>query len=171
MSVVVLSGNPRPGSRTSATALAVARAVVVAGAADGADASIETVELADIAGEVLVGGAGLEAARDTVRAARLLVVATPVYKGAYTGLLKAFLDTYDGGELASVTALAVVVAGQPGHLHAGETHLRPVLLELGAQVPAPTFAIAQGRLGDLDELLPGWVARYGHLLAPAAVPA
>lgn len=166
MSVVVLSGNPRPGSRTSA----VARELAVALVGDGA--VITAVELADIADEVLVGGPRTSAARETVRAARLLVVATPVYKGAYTGLLKAFLDTWSEGELSGLPTAALVVAGKDAHLHAGEIHLRPVLLEVGAHVPAPVLALPQRLVGEHGDLLAAWAQRYREALRrPAEVAA
>ncbi|PWD50924.1 FMN reductase [Serinibacter arcticus] len=184
MSVVVLSGNPRVGSRTSAVALELARALVAAGVPGGAgdpagDGEIVAVELADLAGEVLTGGAATTAAREVVAGASLLVVATPVYKGAYTGLLKAFLDTYAEGELGGVPTVALVIAGKDGHLHAGETHLRPVLLEVGAALPAPALALPQRLVGEHAGVLEEWVGRYGALLtassravtSPVAVPA
>ncbi|MBN8883625.1 MAG: NAD(P)H-dependent oxidoreductase [Salana multivorans] len=155
MSILVLSGNPRPASRTSAVATDLAREL----AGPLGLGEIDVVELADIAAEVLVGGAGLAAARARVLAARLVVVATPVYKGSYTGLLKSFLDTFDGGELSGVTAVGVVVAGQDGHLHAGESHLRPVLLELGARVPAPAVALAQRDVAERGPVLASWARR------------
>lgn len=163
MSVVVLSGNPRAGSRTSAVALELATAL-----AGGAE--VTAVELADIADEVLLGGPRTTAAREIVRGAHLLVVATPVYKGAYTGLLKAFLDTWSEGELAGVPTAALVIAGKDGHLHAGEIHLRPVLLEIGAHLPAPVLALPQRLVGEHGDVLAAWVERYGAALrVPSAV--
>ncbi|QAY71287.1 NADPH-dependent FMN reductase [Xylanimonas protaetiae] len=156
--VVVLVGNPRPGSRTRAAAEAVAERVATRLRIAGAPT---TVELADLAGEVLAPAhPRADEALRTVAAARLLVVATPVYKGSYTGLLKAFLDLYGPDGLAGVPAVPLVVSASPGHQHAGETHLLPLLAELGADVPDVALALLESQLPDagvhadlwLDEL-------------------
>lgn len=167
----MLSGNPRAGSRTSAVALELATALAAVDGVGGAggDTSVTAVELADIADEVLIGGPRTAAAREVVRGADLLVVATPVYKGAYTGLLKAFLDAWSEGELGGVPTAALVIAGKDGHLHAGEIHLRPVLLEIGAHLPAPVLALPQRLVGEHQEVLAAWVERYGDALRTPAV--
>ena len=160
--IVVLSGNPRSGSRTSAAALAVAEKVAgVVG-----DSDIEVVELADLAGEIFaVEHPAVDEALATVAAASVLVVASPVYKASYTGLRKSFFDLYQAGDLASVTAVGVLVAGQSGHLLAGEVHFRPLLTELGAATPTPVLTLLQGELPELDARLEPWIARYRAGLA------
>jgi len=50
-----------------------------------------------------------------VREARLLVVATPAYKGTFTGLLKIFLDQLGGREFAGAAAVSVAVAAAEPH--------------------------------------------------------
>ena len=166
--IVVLSGNPRAGSRTSAAALAVAQKVAgaVVGGSDGAEGAFAVVELADLAGEIFaVEHPAVDEALATVAAASVLVVASPVYKASYTGLLKSFFDLYQAGDLASVTAVGVLVAGQSGHLLAGEVHFRPLLTELGAATPTPVLTLLQGELPELDARLEPWIARYRAGLA------
>src|SRR5690606_18253883 len=91
--LVVVSGNPRPGSRTLAVAEAVARRLAPAlGLSDGDPG--EPVDLALLAPEVLTGSPTVTAARERVAAARVVVVATPAYQASYTGLLQAFLGRY-----------------------------------------------------------------------------
>lgn len=170
--IVVLSGNPRPGSRTAATGRAAADAV--ARALDGVRPSapdIELVELADLAGEVL---APEHARADRVLAdlarADVVVVATPVYKASYTGLLKAFLDLYRAGDLRDVVAVPLVVSGNPAHALAGEVHLRPLLVELGAVVPTRALAVTEADLADpaaLDAVLERWLADAAPALRSA----
>jgi FMN reductase len=146
--VVVLVGNPRPGSRTRAAAEATARRV--AARLDVPDAQV-TIDLADLAGEVLAPThPRVDEALRTVAAARLLVVATPVYKGSYTGLLKAFLDLYGPGALHGVLTVPLVVSASPVHQNAGEAHLVPLLAELGAQVPDLALALLEPELPDAD---------------------
>ena len=100
-------GNPSPASRTRTVAEHSALAPH-----DPAD----TLDLAEVAGRVLDPGdnhvAGLRA---RVAAADLLVVATPAYKAAPTGLLKAFLDGVEAGALRRTVTVPVVLAAAPGH--------------------------------------------------------
>lgn len=144
--VVVLVGNPRAGSRTRSAAEAVAERV--AARLDLA-ADPVTVDLADLAGEILAPAhPRADEALRTVAAARLLVVATPVYKGSYTGLLKAFLDLYGPRGLDGMPVVPLVVSASPAHQHAGETHLVPLLAELGATVPDTALALLEPELAD-----------------------
>src|SRR5690606_29937739 len=165
--LVVVSGNPRPGSRTLAVAEAVARRLAPAlGLSDGDPG--EPVHLALLAPEVLTGSPTVTAARERVAAARVVVVATPVYKASYTGLLKAFLDGYGPDALAGVVVVPVVVSASPAHALAGEVHLRPVLVELGASVPTRTVAVTEAQLPDLDDLLHTWADRWADVVARSA---
>ena len=161
LSLVALVGNPRPASRTYRLALAVAEAI--GSVVPGAD--VQPIDLAAIPASAQSPKDGWSRQLDQVRAARLLVVATPTYKASYTGLLKLFLDQFGGGELASVIAVPVTVAAAPGHLHAGETHLRPLLLEIGAQVPVPALAVLESQLDPPDAVVAGWLATAGPTLA------
>jgi FMN reductase len=104
--------------------------------------------------------AELSAALNRLRQADLAVVATPVYKASYTGLLKSFLDHLAAGELAGVVAVPVVVAGSPAHTFVGEQYLRPLLTELGAIIPTPAFTISEPQMQRVDEAVVGWVERY-----------
>ena len=74
---------------------------------------------------------------DPVTGARLLIVATPSYKGSYTGLLKVFLDRFPPGGLRGVVAVPLMLGAGPAHALAPELLLRPVLTEVGATVPVP----------------------------------
>lgn len=164
-SVVALSGNPRAGSRTSTVARTVAGRVA---ALAGSSAAITAVELAELAPALFAPGRpGVDAALQTVAGATVLVVASPVYKASYTGLLKSFLDLYGPDGLAGVTAVPVVVSAAPQHSLAGEVHLRPLLVELGASVPTRAFTVTESQLGDLDAVVDAWGAAALPRLAPA----
>jgi FMN reductase len=161
--LVVVSGNPRPGSRTLGVAEAVGhRLAAVLGLPEA-----DPIDLALLAPEVLTGSPAVAAARDRVAAARLVVVATPVYKASYTGLLKGFLDGYGPDGLADVVVVPVVVSGNPAHSLAGDVQLRPVLVELGAVVPTRTFAVTEGQLADVEPLLGAWAERWAATLGRA----
>jgi FMN reductase len=152
--IAVITGNPKPASRTHSVALAVAAAL--AGELHHAetdpviDLAHHAPRLFDWADEEL---AGLTA---QVAAANIAVFASPTYKASYTGMLKAFLDRYGNNGLAGVTAVPVMTGGWPGHLLAVEVHLRPVLVELGATVPARGLYVTEPELADLDKAVAKW---------------
>ncbi|MBD7950017.1 MULTISPECIES: NADPH-dependent FMN reductase [Oerskovia] len=169
--VVTLVGNPRPGSRTLTAARTVAARVADHLGLAPADPTPATIDLAEIATEILAPEhPRADTARDIAASAAVLVVATPVYKGSYTGLLKAFLDLYGPDGLAGVVAVPVVVSGNPAHALAGEVHLRPLLVELGATVPARTLTLLDSRLGeaDLTSTVDAWLDHAGGPLLRAA---
>ena len=154
--IAVVTGNPKPASRTHSVALAVADAL---DAALPAPARRLVIDLAGHAPRLFDWSdkelAGLTA---RVAAADVAIFASPTYKAAYTGLLKAFLDRYGGNGLAGVTAIGVMTGGWPGHLLAVEVHLRPVLVELGATVPARGLYVTEPELADLDKAVGAWSA-------------
>jgi FMN reductase len=167
--VVVLSGNPRAGSRTTAAAEHVAQETA---RLLGWQQPVETVELAQLAAEILADThPRADAALRTVADATVLVVATPVYKASYTGLLKAFLDLYGPGGLAGVVAIPLVVSGNPAHALVGEVHLRPLLVELGAVVPTRALTLVESQLADPDPVVERWWAEGGRALSAQVVGA
>jgi FMN reductase len=171
--IVELIGNPRTGSRTRALAHAATSAIVAAADAGGVQIrGIRTLELADISSVSF----GPDSARaltivddphGLVRSAKLLIVATPTYKGTYTGLLKVFLDQYGHRELAGIVAVPIGTAAAEPHLQSVGTNLRDLLVELGATVPAPPFTVLERDLGDHAHIAADWVARHSHLLLAA----
>lgn len=77
--------------------------------------------------------APIRAALDEVRDADLLLVATPIYKAAYSGLLKLFLDLLPADGLRGKTVLPLATGGSLAHLLALDYALKPVLSALGAR--------------------------------------
>ncbi|WP_245899823.1 NADPH-dependent FMN reductase [Nonomuraea indica] len=153
--VVALAGNPREGSRTLSVAVEAAETL---GRRLGHDRPAEAVDLSALGPQLLsaVPSAGVEVALDLVRGAGVLVVASPTYKGTYTGLLKAFLDRLPPAALAGTVALPLLVMGDARHALAVEVHLRPLLVELGATVPTPGLAVLEADLPRLGEVLGAW---------------
>jgi FMN reductase len=158
VSLVVIVGNPRPGSRTHSAAVAAARAV-----ADAAGIEVEPVviDLSVLAPGLLSPepSAAIDEALAAVTSASLLVVASPTYKATYTGLLKVFLDRLPSAALAGVVALPLLVMGAPQHALAVEVHLRPLLVELGATVPTPGLALLESQFDRLDSVLAEWAGK------------
>ena len=129
MQSAVVVGNPKPASRTLEAALHVAREL------GGAEPEL-VVDLATVGADLLDWSS--ERVGDLVSAigrADLVVVASPTYKGSYTGLLKLFLDRFEGGTGLTGLAVPLMLGGSPAHALAPELLLRPVLTELGATVP------------------------------------
>ncbi|OES43463.1 NADPH-dependent FMN reductase [Domibacillus iocasae] len=71
-------------------------------------------------------------ANEQVANADIVVVLTPVYKAAYTGILKTYLDLLPQKGLEGKTVLPLVLGGSFGHLLAIDYALKPVLSALGA---------------------------------------
>ncbi|MFD9585375.1 NADPH-dependent FMN reductase [Streptomyces sp. NPDC059980] len=61
-----------------------------------------------------------------------VVIGTPVYKAAYSGVLKALLDLLPQYALAGKTVLPLVTGGSTAHVLALDYALRPVLNSMGA---------------------------------------
>ena len=79
-----------------------------------------------------------------VSEADAVIIATPVYKASYTGLLKAFLDLLPQDGLAGKLVLPLATGGGHAHTLALDYALRPVLHALGAkQVFTSIYANAQ----------------------------
>jgi FMN reductase len=158
-SVAVVVGNPKIGSRTLGAALDVAGLLsdTISGAGP-APAGPAVVELAPLGPKLFDwGDDDVAAAKATVLAADLLVVASPTYKAAPTGLLKSFLDQFDRDELGGRAAVPVMVGAAPIHALAVETFLRPVLIEIGASCPTRGVFLLEGQLGDVPAALSGWL--------------
>lgn len=126
--IAVVAGNPKPASRTLAAAQYVA--TELAGEPDF------VVDLALLGADLLDWQSEKVATLvEEVGRAGLVIVASPTYKGAYTGLLKLFLDRFPGGSGLSGLAVPLMLGGGLAHALAPELVLRPVLTELGATVP------------------------------------
>jgi FMN reductase len=165
MSVAVVVGNPKVGSRTLRVALAVA---------DGLDRRLDdlsprvVVDLAEVATEIFDPGlTKVQQWLETVAASDLVIVASPTYKATYTGLLKSFLDRYGNDALAGTVAVAVMTGAAPVHALAPEVHLRPLLVELGASVPSRALYVVEEQFNDLDVVIGPWADVAAPLLARA----
>lgn len=174
MRFVVLVGNPKPSSRTLDVAGAAADAVADA---LGLDDGYALVDLSVLARRLLLPepSAAVEDATELVREADLLLVASPTFKGTYTGLLKVFLDRLPYRGLRGSCALPLLVMNAPQHALAVDVHLRPLLVELGATVPTPGLAVLESDLDRLDDVLRPWIRRVEEVTFgssnPRGVPA
>src|SRR6266700_5694642 len=170
MRIAVVTGNPKPASRTHGLAMFVAATIDTLGGFDQSP-PLE-VDLAEHAPR-LFDWSDPELTRLTadVAAADVAIFASPTYKAAYTGMLKSFLDRYGGDGLAGTVAVPVMTGGWPGHLLAVEVHLRPVLVELGAIVPARGLYVTEPDISAPDAAIAKWAEAAVHLIRRALAPA
>jgi FMN reductase len=170
MSFVIVVGNPKPASRTLAVATAAAGAVIRAA---GIGASPQTIDVCVLARHLLLPepSPAVEEALDQVAGADLLLVASPTYKGTYTGLLKVFLDRLPHLALERAVALPLMLMGVPEHAPAVDAYLRPLLIELGATVPVPGLAVLESDAGRLGDVLEPWADRVARALVSSAAAA
>jgi FMN reductase len=168
MYLAVVTGNPKPASRTHGVALAVARALSAALGVPGAAGAHLELDLAQHAPRLFDPADGeLSRLAAEVADADIAIFASPTYKASYTGMLKAFLDRYGGNGLAGTVAVPVMTGGWAGHCLAVEVHLRPVLVELGATVPARGLYVTEPEFGELDAKVAGWAATAVPLIGAA----
>lgn len=153
MRIGVIVGNPKPLSRTYALATRLAQEI------DG-DADLVVVDLVDyIDGLFMPAQDELDSLVAELAQQDVLVVASPTYKATYTGLLKAFLDRYPHRGLAGVFAIPVMTIASEVHSMAADSHLRPLLVELGAIVPTESLAFPTPEHERIDRIVGDWLAR------------
>jgi FMN reductase len=144
VTTLVVSGNPRPGSRTLKLAVAVGEAL--------SETPISVIDVGELgAGLLTEGHEGTAAAVAALHEASLLVIATPTYKGSYTGILKVLLDNLPAGALAGKTAVPVVTAGIQPQADAAAGHLTALLSELGATL-GPVVTATEAELADIPAI-------------------
>lgn len=93
----------------------------------------------------------VESALRTAETAELLIAATPVFRGSYTGMFKHFFDLVDQYALANKPVILVATGGSERHALVLEHALRPLFGFFQAlTVPVGFYASA----GDFDGTLP-----------------
>lgn len=129
--VLSVSGSPSVSSRTAK----LVRHLDARLAARGHE--VVPLDIRTIPAEALLGAdfrhpAVVEAAELFDRADGI-VIATPVYKAAYSGVLKALLDLLPQYALTGKTVLPLATGGTTAHVLAIDYALRPVLSSMGAR--------------------------------------
>ena len=131
MSALLIAGSPSERSRSAALLDAVSQRLHARGAL------VDRIHIRDLSPQALLladfGHPTVVAASDQVAKARVLVVATPVYKAAYSGVLKVFLDLLPQEGFKNKVVLPLATGGSPHHMLALDYSLRPVLQSLGAK--------------------------------------
>lgn len=157
MSVLLLGGSPSSHSSCSRLLQYIGDQL----AAQGCRAA--RLEVRELPGQVLLhldtDAPELARALAQVRDAEAIVIATPIYKAAYTGLLKSFLDVLPQDGLKGKTVLPLATGGSQSHMLALDYALRPVLASMSARFILPSIYATSEQLA--------WDAERGTRLAPA----
>jgi FMN reductase len=129
--IVAIAGSPSHPSRTYSLLEYAAQQLQ----AEGVQTDILSVR--DIPAEDLAFGRydspALEQPKALLEKADGLIISTPIYKAAYTGVLKAFLDLLPQKALLGKVVLPIATGGTIAHLLSIDYALKPVLSELGAR--------------------------------------
>ncbi|WP_030245526.1 NADPH-dependent FMN reductase [Streptomyces sp. NRRL S-350] len=128
--VLSVSGSPSPTSRTTRLLRHVDALLAERGH------HVVPLEARSLPAHALLSGdfdhPGIVAATELFARADGVVIGTPVYKAAYSGLLKALLDVLPQYALAGKVVLPLATGGSPAHVLAVDYALRPVLSSMGA---------------------------------------
>jgi FMN reductase len=174
---VVAAGLGKPSS-TRLLADRLAQATVDELAHDGITATVETIELRDVAHDVvnamLTGfpSGALRGALEAVTGADALIAVTPLYTTTYSGLFKSFVDILDKDALVGMPVLLGATGGTPRHSLALEYSVRPLFTYLRAHtVTTSVFAATDDWAGGTDAVasLPARITRAATELAAAVV--
>ena len=87
-----------------------------------------------------------------VEQADTVIVLTPIYKAAYSGILKTYLDLLPQKALENKYVIPIAVGGTLNHLLAVNYALKPLLSELGATEIAKSVYILDKQITKHEEL-------------------
>lgn len=174
--ILTVSGSPSVVSRSAKLLDHVSRSLVRSGH------DVTHLSLRNLPAEALLHARfddpAIVAAARQLELADGLVVATPVYKAAYTGLLKAWLDLLPQYALTDKTVLPLATGGSVAHALALDYGLRPVLSSMGARHVVQGFLVVDryletspaGALTISAEAQPGLTAVVDGFLAALPSP-
>jgi FMN reductase len=110
-----------------------------------AGCEVETLIVRDLPAEDLLranaAAPAIARAVAAVEAADGIVVATPIYKASFSGVLKVFLDVLPQFGLRGKAVLPLATGGGTAHVLAMDYGLRPVLMALDAEHVEPSYVV------------------------------
>ncbi|MCG6121291.1 MAG: NAD(P)H-dependent oxidoreductase [Microvirga sp.] len=150
--IVTIVGSPSRQSRTAKLARAVERHV-----AEATGAGAVTIEIAALVRDLGVAGRAdaspaVIQALHAIESADLVIAASPVYKGSYTGLFKQLIDLVDYKALAGVPVALLAVGGSDRHALVVEHQLRPLFAFFGAATLPTAVFVSDALLADGADL-------------------
>lgn len=147
--ILTINGSPSLASKTQAL---LSR---VAGRLEAEGHRVTRLNVRELSAEDLLfarsNAPSLAGALAAVEQAEGIVIGTPIYKAAYSGLLKTFLDLLPQFALEKKTVLPLATGGSLAHVLALDYGLRPVLASLGARhVVGSYFVLDRGLQIDAE---------------------
>jgi FMN reductase len=127
-STLIITGSPSGTSRTARLAALVGTRLSKVGL-DSSLLDVRSLPAEDLL-QARADSPAIAAALARVASANGVVIATPVYKAAYSGLLKTFLDLLPQFGLRDKVVLPLATGGTVAHVLAIDYALRPVLSSL-----------------------------------------
>ena len=147
--VLMISGSPATRSRTEGLAENVTRRCGELGH------RTEHLRVRELPPGALLAGnrtdPAIARALRSVETADGVVLATPIYQAAYSGLLKAFLDVVPQFGFAGKVVLPLAVGGSLAHVLALDYGLRPVIQSLAPRHVAQSFFVLGQKIFVTDE--------------------
>ena len=144
MTILLLAGSPSAPSRSTRLLHHVGDKLAALGH------RYSKLEVRDLPGQALIradfNDSAIKAALAQVADASAVVVATPVYKAAYSGVLKAFLDLLPQFGLTDKLVLPLATGGSQSHMLALDYALRPVLSSLGPKHVLPSIYATESQV-------------------------
>ncbi|WP_020179714.1 NAD(P)H-dependent oxidoreductase [Methylopila sp. M107] len=166
--IVAISGSASARSRTR-----VVLEDVVQSVAERVDSVVEIIdvgEIADLLGHARLRAdapAEIELLLRSVERADLILAASPVYKGSYTGLFKHFVDMIDHRALADRPVGLIATGGGDRHALVIEHQLRPLFGFFNARTLPTGVYIAENQHHDGHVTDPFVRARLDQLATEA----
>jgi len=139
--ITCIVGSPSFPSRTAFVASYVATHLTNTGHA------VETIAVRDLPAEDLLraraDAPAIASAVAAVARADGIIVATPIYKASFAGMLKTFLDLLPQFAFREKAVLPIATGGASSHILALDYGLRPVLMSLDAAHVASSYVVLE----------------------------
>ena len=159
MTILLLAGSPSAPSRSTRLLHHVGEKLAALGH------QYSKLEVRDLPGDALLRAdfnhPEIKKALARVEDASAVVVSTPVYKAAYSGALKTFLDLLPQFGLTGKLVLPLATGGSQSHMLALDYALRPVLSSLGPRHVLPSIYATEAQVT--------WSQQEGLILDSAIV--
>jgi FMN reductase len=130
--IVIISGSPNSSSRLNGMIQYVQERLTAQ------NHSADVISVVSLPPEDLVfanfGSTAILAANALVEQATVVIIASPVYKASYTGVLKAYLDLLPQKAMLGKVIAPLFIGGSMAHLLSIDYSLKPVLSSMGAKV-------------------------------------
>ncbi|WP_168118477.1 NADPH-dependent FMN reductase [Paenibacillus sp. HB172176] len=129
--IVIISGSPNATSRLNGMIDFVRKDLEKRGL------STKTITIVSLPAEDLIhsrfGSASIVAANKLVEEAVGVIIASPVYKASFTGVLKAYIDLLPQKGFEGKFIMPLFIGGTLAHLLSIDYSLKPVLSSMGAR--------------------------------------